>query len=66
MNLMDEQRANPEPLIPEKQPSEDREERPRISNQEVLNGILWVVCNGAAWKDLPDLYPSLVHIGVNE
>jgi transposase len=60
MNLMDEQRANPEPLIPEKQPSEDREERPRISNQEVLNGILWVVCNGAAWKDLPDLYPSLV------
>ena len=26
---------------------------PRRSDQIVLNGILWIICSGAAWCDLP-------------
>ena len=25
-------------------------------HRTVLNGILWVLCSGAAWRDLPDRY----------
>jgi len=30
--------------------------RPRISDRQVLNGILWILCSGAAWRDLPRRY----------
>ena len=32
--------------------------RPRVSNREVLDGILWVLKTGARWRDLPEGYPS--------
>lgn len=30
--------------------------RPRRSDRQMLNGILWQLCSGAAWRDLPDRY----------
>lgn len=30
--------------------------RPRRSDRIVLNGILWILCSGAAWRDLPGRY----------
>lgn len=30
--------------------------RPRRSDRVVLNGILWILCSGAAWRDLPERY----------
>lgn len=32
--------------------------RPRRSDRLVLNGILWILCSGAAWRDLPERYGS--------
>ena len=31
--------------------------RPRRSDREVLNGILWILRTGAQWKELPERYP---------
>jgi len=53
MELTDKQWAILEPLFPIKTQREDGKGRPRISNREVLNGILWVLRTGAAWQDLP-------------
>jgi transposase len=30
--------------------------RPRCSDRHVLNGILWILCSGATWRDLPERY----------
>lgn len=30
--------------------------RPRRSDRQVLNGIFWQLCSGAAWRDLPGRY----------
>jgi transposase len=27
---------------------------PRVNDRRVLNGIFWVLCSGAPWRDLPD------------
>jgi transposase len=32
--------------------------RPRVSNRDVVDGILWVLKTGARWRDLPAEYPS--------
>jgi transposase len=32
--------------------------RPRRDDRIVLNGILWILCSGAAWRDLPERYGS--------
>ena len=32
--------------------------RPRISQRDVVDGILWVMKTGARWRDLPVGYPS--------
>jgi transposase len=46
-----------EPLIPKPPIREDRKGRPRRSDREVLNGILWILCSGARWYDLPERFP---------
>jgi transposase len=30
--------------------------RPRRDVRELLNGAFWVLCSGAAWRDLPDRF----------
>jgi transposase len=30
--------------------------RPRLSDRRVPGGILWILCSGAAWRDLPRRY----------
>jgi transposase len=32
--------------------------RPRVSNRDVVDGILWVLKTGARWRDVPAEYPS--------
>lgn len=33
--------------------------RPRIDDKLMLNGVLWVLCSGAAWRDLPERFGAL-------
>jgi len=30
--------------------------RPRRDDRQMLNGILWILCSGAKWRDLPERY----------
>ena len=30
--------------------------RPRRDDRKMLNGIFWVLCSGAKWRDLPERY----------
>jgi len=30
--------------------------RPRCDDRLVLHGILWILCSGAAWRDLPERF----------
>jgi transposase len=56
-NLTDEQWERLAPSIPVVPRRPDGKGRPRVDNRAILNGILWVLCSGARWKDLPDQYP---------
>jgi len=30
--------------------------RPYLEHRQVMNGIFWVLCSGAPWRDLPERY----------
>jgi len=30
--------------------------RPRLSDRQMLDGVLWVLCSGAAWRDMPESF----------
>ena len=30
--------------------------RPRADDRLMLNGVLWVLCSGAAWRDMPERF----------
>ncbi|MBC3478278.1 transposase, partial [Pseudomonas taiwanensis] len=32
--------------------------RPRSSDRLMLDGVLWVLCSGAAWRDMPERFGS--------
>lgn len=32
--------------------------RPYLEHRMVINGIFWVLCSGAPWRDLPERYGS--------
>lgn len=34
----------------------NRTGRPRRDNQTLLNGIFWILCSGASWRDMPERY----------
>jgi transposase len=54
--LTDEQWAVVEPVLqPERR--EDNRGRPWHDTRAVLNGVLWVLGNGAQWRELPEKYP---------
>ncbi len=44
--------------VPEPKRRKDNRGRPWASNRACLEGILWVLQTGAAWRFLPDKYPS--------
>ena len=50
VELSDAEWARLRPLLPPQRP---RVGRPRHDHRLVLGGILWVVRNGASWRDLP-------------
>lgn len=33
-----------------------RSGRPRTDDRVMLNGVLWVLCSGAAWRDMPERF----------
>ena len=51
--LMDEQWALIEPLLP---PSQACTGRPPRDRRTLLNGIFWILHTGAPWRDLPDRF----------
>src|ERR1700676_5566779 len=56
--LTDEQWKLIEPLLPRPKRGRDRRGRPPAANRACLEGILWVLQTGAAWRFLPGPYPS--------
>lgn len=46
------------PLFPDPRRRRDNRGRPWASNRACFEGILWVLQTGAAWRFLPDAYPS--------
>jgi transposase len=54
--LTDEQWRKIAPLLPSERPG-FKGGRPKASNREVLEGILWILRTGARWQDLPLQYP---------
>ena len=56
--LSDEQWELIGPLFPEPRRRKDNRGRPWAENRACLEGILWVLQTGAAWRFLPDEYPS--------
>jgi transposase len=51
--LMDEQWALVEPHLPL---STARTGRPARDRRTLLNGIFWILCTGAPWRDLPERF----------
>ena len=56
--LTEEQWELIEPLLPEPKRRRDNRGRPWALNRACLEGILWILQTGAAWRFLPDEYPS--------
>lgn len=59
--LSDEEWELIEPIIrkcSKKKKRKDGRGRPRVSDRECLDGIIWILITGAKWSDLPDDYPS--------
>jgi transposase len=56
--LTDEQWELIEPLFPQPKRRKDNRGRPWASNRACLEGILWILQTGAAWRFLPEEYPS--------
>ena len=57
-DLDDRQWEKIQPLLPRVVLRADHKGRPRVCDRECLNGVLWILRTGAAWRDLPDRYPS--------
>lgn len=52
-DLSNEQWEKIRPLLPPQKPETGR---PAIDHRQILNGILWVLRTGAAWRDVPERY----------
>jgi transposase len=47
-----------EPLLPKPRMRRDKRGRPPAPNRGCFEGILWILQTGAAWRFLPDEFPS--------
>ncbi|SRR6266567_1753513 len=56
--LTDEQWELVGALLPPRRQRPDRRGRPPASNRACFEGILWILQTGAAWRFLPDKFPS--------
>jgi transposase len=56
--LTDEQWELVEPMLPPPRRRRDNRGRPWASNRACFEGILWILQTGAAWRLLPDEFPS--------
>src|SRR5512147_752140 len=56
--LTDEQWELIAPLLPEPRRRQDNRGRPWAPNRACFEGILWILQTGAAWRFLPDEFPS--------
>jgi transposase len=56
--LTDEQWELIEPLLPKPRRRRDNRGRPAAPNRGCFEGILWILQTGAAWRFLPDHFPS--------
>jgi len=56
--LTDEQWELIEPLFPRRKLRRDKRGRPPAANRACFEGILWILQTGAAWRFLPDEFPS--------
>ncbi|MGF6410571.1 transposase [Paraburkholderia sp. MM5482-R1] len=56
--ITDEEWQRVAPLLPELRPRTEMRGRPLADTRSVLNGVLWVMYNGATWSKMPRRYPS--------
>ena len=56
--LTDEQWELIAPLFPQRKRRRDKRGRPPAANRACFEGILWILQSGAAWRFLPDEFPS--------
>jgi transposase len=56
--LTDEQWELVEPMLPRPRRRRDNRGRPWASNRACFEAILWILHTGAAWRFLPDEFPS--------
>ena len=56
--LTDEQWELIEPLLPKSRQRPDKRGRPPAPKRACFEGILWILQTGAAWRFLPDEFPS--------
>jgi transposase len=56
--LSDEQWKLIEPLLPPPKRRKDGHGRPAKPNRDCFEGILWILQTGAAWRFLPEEFPS--------
>ncbi|EJX8636994.1 hypothetical protein C5K10_25730, partial [Shigella flexneri] len=43
------------PLLPP-EPATPRAGRPWAEHRKIINGMFWVLCSSAPWRDLPERY----------
>ncbi|MGC8400672.1 IS5 family transposase [Enterobacter mori] len=55
--LPDEAWSIIQPLLPA-EPTSPRAGRPWAEHRKIINGMFWVLCSGAPWRDLPERYGS--------
>ncbi|ELR7428139.1 IS5 family transposase, partial [Escherichia coli] len=56
-DLPDEAWTIIKPLLPP-EPATPRAGRPWAEHRKIINGMFWVLCSGAPWRDLPERYGS--------
>ncbi|MGC8536470.1 MAG: transposase, partial [Rhizomicrobium sp.] len=43
-------------------PERGRKSRPAFGNWQIVNGILWRICTGTPWRNLPDKFGEWITV----